>query len=194
MKFLDNAIEIGFGSILMAVGVAISAAVVSTVIDGRARRKEEMIATKLVKDISEGIKVDVPQKLIDAAVKEAVEDQVETSISKATKKVVDAVNNEISTGVKEGVNRELNNYNGQIIHEIETKCANLNVDAIKKTIEKRVAYTGIQKIESYMDTKMKEFDTDANRIYSLYKKFLANKAMGKSGDFWNRFDMFTAFM
>lgn len=108
--------------------------------------------TNKVNSISDSLNVDIPDDILEAALKKAAEERAKTEISAASRRITDDYTSSIRSEVRKSVDLAYANTKGDVKRELERQIADVDIYGIKREILDDAK----EKVEEELEDAIKE--------------------------------------
>lgn len=145
--------------------------------------KLRLISDKLdvtVKDLAHTDQIDIPERMVNAAIEKAVDREVTAQVKDACSAAVNGVRKDIRSEVQRAVSDEYEDMKGQVSKEISKQIQNIDISAVKRQVIAEAKDTAAQKFKSDLDDILEKHNEELESVTRIYDSIADRiKAIGE---------------
>lgn len=124
---------------------------------------------KSIGELANGVEVDIPREVVNAAVKKAIDFEAKRAVEVATKETITNFKNDIHSQVQVAVNKEYDRIKDSVLSEISKEAAKIDVSRVRRDVEEAAKAAALKKFDDNLDNILEKFNDNldnTSRIYS----------------------------
>lgn len=147
----------------------------------KAKKADEQmraLAKKLdttVENLEKKTTVDIQDDIINKAIEKTVDREVKKNVENTVKQLKDKMDKEIENDVRKEVSHNLNTIKEDVASTISLQVAEIDEDALRKTVEKQAADRVVNKHDKDLEKSIERFNEKANKALEKFKEDIEEK-------------------
>jgi hypothetical protein len=126
--------------------------------------------------------VDVPDELVDLAVKRAVDRETNLVVRRATCDIVDSTKRDIQKEVKSSVENVYSDIRASVSKEISYQVANLDINKMKSEVKEKAKELVLEKFDGNLNSLLEDFNQSLSNVSKIYESIAESMSKKKDSD------------
>lgn len=153
---------IGLCGVIYAVGTSIKLNKLCKTID------------RSIDDLADETTIDIPEAMVEQAVKKSVDREVGYAVDRATAKIVNDIKIDIHRQIKTAVDISYSELKESISNDMSRQAANIDIQELKDEVVAKAEEKIIDKFDDELDSVLDKFNRELENVGKIYKS-IANK-------------------
>lgn len=158
---------------ILGIVVGVGAIAYSSYVHWKVNKTNYMIGAA-VDDISKGIKIDIPEAMVQLAVNDAVEREVNEAVQGITQDLTKSMRRDIKDKVKDSVDTIYDDIKENVSKEVSKEVAQLDIERLRREVKEKAKDEVLGKFNENLDAMLQDFNQNLTNVSKIYSSIADN--------------------